>query len=164
MLFTRFIFLFILMASCQGQKTIEKTLERYNSGSIPYIQVDELARDDKTLRLDAREKEEFLVSHLPGATWVGYKDFDIETVLDYVPDKDTEIVVYCSVGVRSERIGEDLKEAGFTNVKNLYGGIFGWKNAGYPVMDPEGNPTQKVHAFSKSWDHLLKAGEKVYKR
>ncbi|MDC6351214.1 rhodanese-like domain-containing protein [Zeaxanthinibacter sp. PT1] len=158
----RFLLILFLISSCQGQKTIEKTLERYNSGSVPYIKIEELAEDEHAVRLDAREMEEFMVSHLPGAIWIGYKEFEPETVRNTIPNKNTEIVVYCSVGVRSEKIGEELKKAGYTNVKNLYGGIFGWKNAGYPVLDPNGNPTDKVHAFSKFWDHLLVKGVKVY--
>ena len=40
------------------------------------------------------------------------------------------IIVYCSIGVRSEDIGEKLKELGYTKILNLYGGIFDWKNKG----------------------------------
>jgi len=32
--------------------------------------------------------------------------------------------VYCSLGIRSEVIAKKLKKAGYTNVFNLYGGIF----------------------------------------
>ena len=53
-------------------------------------------------------------------------------------------------------------QAGYSNVKNLYGGIFEWKNEGHPVYDSEGKETEKVHAFSKHWGKLLKEGKKVY--
>ena len=42
--------------------------------------------------------------------------------------RESTIVVYCSVGYRSEKIAEELDKLGFTNVSNLYGGIFEWIN------------------------------------
>ena len=112
--------------------------------------------------LDTREYEEFEVSHLRGAIWAGFDSFDLARLTSKLPDKDRAIVVYCSVGIRSEDIGAKLIEAGYTNVKNLYGGIFMWANEGFPVIDPQGKATNKVHAFSKEWGHLLTKGEKVY--
>ena len=77
-------------------------------------------------------------------------------------DKETTIVVYCSVGYRSEKVGERLKKAGFKKVLNLYGGIFDWVNKGFPVYDNSGNQTKKVHAYDKSWGKWLTKGEKIY--
>jgi rhodanese-related sulfurtransferase len=110
--------------------------------------------------LDAREINEFEVSHIQGAQWIGYDDFDLSRVADL--DKDSKIVVYCSVGYRSEKISEQLVNAGFTNVQNLYGGIFEWVNTGRDVVDPNGEHTKDVHAYSKSWGVWLKKGKKVY--
>jgi rhodanese-related sulfurtransferase len=111
--------------------------------------------------MDAREEEEYKVSHIPGAHWVGYSTFEIDSLEQRVP-KDTSIVIYCSVGIRSEDIGERLLERGFTDVHNLYGGIFEWKNSGGLVVDSVGNQTENVHAYSKYWDHLLTQANKVY--
>jgi hypothetical protein len=83
-------------------------------------------------------------------------------VLAVAPDKSIPLVVYCSVGVLSEDIGEKLEALGYTNVKNLYGGIFEWKNKGYPVIDNNGKDTRKVHAYNKRWGQLLTNAEKVY--
>jgi len=71
-------------------------------------------------------------------------------------------VVYCSVGVRSEIIAHRIIEKGYTNVYNLYGGIFEWKNNGFQVMDTLGNTTEKVHTYNKEWSKWLTKGEKVY--
>ena len=49
--------------------------------------------------------------------------------------KKTPTIVYCTIGARSETIGEKLKKNGFTNVYNLYGGIFEWKNADFKVLN-----------------------------
>ncbi|MBT8318930.1 MAG: rhodanese-like domain-containing protein, partial [Gramella sp.] len=77
-------------------------------------------------------------------------------------DKDQKIVVYCSIGVRSENIGVKLIKAGYKNVENLYGGIFDWKNKDFPVVDALGKSTEEVHAYSKHWSKWLRNAEKIY--
>ncbi|MGJ8736273.1 rhodanese-like domain-containing protein [Zobellia laminariae] len=155
--------IFFLIASTSfSQNKIDKTLRKLNKESVDYIHVETLEKTESPILLDAREKKEYDVSHLENAIWVGYDTFQLDSVLQKVQNKNSEIVVYCSIGVRSENIGEELEEAGYTNVKNLYGGIFEWKNEGLPVYDSIGNTTEKVHAFNKHWGKLLTSGEKVY--
>ncbi len=158
--------LFTLALSCyflgQSQKTIEKTLDRFNTGSVPYITIEQLKSDTISLLLDTRKREEFEVSHLQRAQWVGFKEFDIEKIRREIPDSSTPVIVYCSIGVRSEQIGEKLQKAGYSNIKNLYGGIFEWKNQGNTVVDSTKQPTERVHAFSKHWGKLLTKGDKIY--
>jgi rhodanese-related sulfurtransferase len=111
-------------------------LEGLLSHSVPEKTIALATGDKQSLFLDAREKKEFDVSHIREAKWVGYKSFD-PSLLNAVP-KDSPIIVYCSIGYRSEKIAEKLKAAGFTNVSNLYGGIFEWVNQGnlvYNSMD-----------------------------
>ena len=145
-----------------AQSKLDKTLKKFNKEDVPYIHVEEMADVQNAVLLDTRKKEEFAVSHLKDAIWVGYKSFEQDSVNRYVPDKNTPIVVYCSIGVRSENIGEKLQKAGYTNVRNLYGGIFEWKNDGNPVYNAENVETDSVHAFSKHWGKLLTNGIKVY--
>jgi len=136
-------------------------LEGMYKHTVPTVSCKELKKEQsQVVLLDTRAKREFEVSHLPEARWVGYEEFDLKKV-DNLP-KNTPIVVYCTVGVRSERIGEKLKTAGFQNVRNLYGSIFEWVNQGNPVVDTQGKPTQKVHAYSRTWGIWLNKGEKVY--
>ncbi|MCJ8166676.1 rhodanese-like domain-containing protein [Pontibacter sp. E15-1] len=113
----------------------------------------------KPLLLDTRTPAEYRVSHLAGARFTAYNTFRVSQLQD-VP-KDARIVVYCSVGYRSERVGEKLKKAGYKNVQNLYGGIFEWVNEGYPVYNQHGK-TNQVHAYSKAWGVWLQEGVKVY--
>ncbi|MGP1992206.1 rhodanese-like domain-containing protein [Zobellia laminariae] len=153
---------FLLASTSFSQSKIDKTLRKLNKESVDYIHVEALEKTESPILLDAREKKEYDVSHLENAIWVGYDTFQLDSVLQKVQNKNSEIVVYCSIGVRSENIGEELEEAGYTNVKNLYGGIFEWKNEGLPVYDSIGNTTEKVHAFNKHWGKLLTSGEKVY--
>jgi len=110
--------------------------------------------------LDTREKNEFNVSHLKGAQWVGYESFDMFAVKD-IP-KNQSIVVYCSIGARSQEIGKKLKQSGYSEVYNLYGGIFHWVNENNPVFQFDSIPTNKVHTYNKLWGIWLNKGEKVH--
>ena len=71
--------------------------------------------------------------------------------------------MYCSVGYRSERIGEKLIKEGYSNVFNLYGGIFDWVNNDNPVYDFN-EKVYKVHAYNKDWGKWVEneSCEKVY--
>ncbi|MBD1260510.1 rhodanese-like domain-containing protein [Maribacter polysiphoniae] len=153
---------FSCVASMVAQKKMDRTLRVFNNGTVPYIQVSEAVAKDSLVFLDTRKLEEFKISHLEQALWVGYDQFDAQHLQNAIPNLNTPIVVYCSIGVRSEDIGERLQEMGYTNIQNLYGGIFKWKNLGYPVFDTEGNETEKVHAYNRLWGRLLEKGEKIY--
>jgi rhodanese-related sulfurtransferase len=115
---------------------------------------------DNAVILDTREKEEFAISHIRSARWVGYETFTLVSVSD-IP-KDKTIVVYCSIGARSQDIGKKLKAEGYQNVYNLYGGIFHWVNEGNSVFTDKGIQTDSVHTYNKSWGIWVKKGEKVY--
>lgn len=159
---TIFVFILtILGLNGYAQSDIDLLLKEYNERTVPYISVDELDKGkDKYLILDTRKKAEYDVSHIPGAIWVS------ESVNDSIyafakAKKDTPIVLYCSVGVRSEDFGEQLQELGFTNVKNLYGSIFSWKDQDKPIVNKANKPTDSVHVYSKLWSKYLKKGIKV---
>jgi len=159
------IFLF-LSSPLFSQMTIEsdlfkQTVDGLLSNSVDVIYVDQLLDTlEKVdwLILDAREKEEFNVSHLPNAVWVGFDDFDLSRVDKF--DKNKTVIIYCSVGYRSEKIGEKLKEAGFKNVKNLYGGIFEWSNQGGSLL-ANNVRTNKVHGYNVKWSAFLRKAEVV---
>lgn len=146
-----------------GQDSLDELLDQYNNESIPYISVKELNEiQSEVILLDAREINEYDTSHLQGAIHVGYDHFDIKTLSNENIDKKSKIIVYCSLGIRSEDISEKLKEAGYNNIYNLYGGIFEWKNDNNKVIDSKGKETDKIHAFSKEWGKWLHKGKKVY--
>ncbi|MEO1434155.1 MAG: rhodanese-like domain-containing protein [Bacteroidota bacterium] len=128
--------------------------------SVPVIGVSQIEHVEDYVFLDAREIKEYQTSHIKNARHVGYDQFKVKSIKDL--PKETPIVVYCSVGYRSEKIGEQLLKAGYTNVRNLYGSIFEWVNQGKPVYSDQGI-TQNVHAYNRVWGIWLKKGQKVYK-
>lgn len=127
--------------------------------TVPLISVDSLKQLKNVYLLDAREEEEFEVSHLKNAKNVGYIWFDMRKVVD-IP-LDANVVVYCSVGYRSEKIAEKLLKNGFQKVHNLYGGIFEWVNEHQPVYKSNGVQTSEIHTYNKIWAKWVTNGTKI---
>lgn len=150
--------------SSSAQRKVESgaynlMLKTLLSHSVEEISVDEAAKAKDAVFIDSREQEEYKVSHIKDAVWVGYNDFDIKR-MEGIP-KDKKVIVYCSVGKRSEDITERLQKAGYNDITNMYGGIFEWANSGKPLYNKQGK-TDTVHAYSKTWGIWLNKGEKVY--
>lgn len=136
-------------------------LESNYDHKVPKISTEEFIRMNRNevFVLDTRENEEFKVSHLKNARNVGYFWFDMRKIYD-IP-RDADIVVYCSVGIRSGKIGQKLINAGYKNVYNLYGGIFEWVNSGQPVYKLNGVQTSEIHTYNKDWARWVGKGTKV---
>lgn len=161
-----FLIAFIWTGLSFAQQSLDELLEQYNEESVPYVSAAQLAdlqeSDQPLILLDARETEEYNTSHLPGAILVGYDNFDLQKFQRLNISEDSQVVVYCTVGVRSEDIGEQLQQMGFKNVSNLKGGIVSWKNSGFPVYNQEEQPTQRVHVYGPSWSIWLTNGIPTY--
>jgi rhodanese-related sulfurtransferase len=149
---------FVALNACAQNTDLDMEVMRLYRNSVPVLHTTEISVGAKVL--DARERKEYMVSHLPNAKWVGHDDFELGRV-EGIRKTDT-ILVYCTIGYRSERVGEKLLAAGYENVFNLYGGIFQWKNLGGVVLDSENDTTQRVHCYNKSWSRFLKKGVRVY--
>jgi rhodanese-related sulfurtransferase len=82
--------------------------------------------------VDVREDAEWAKGHAEGAVHLGrgVLERDIEKT---IPDKDTEIVLYCGGGFRSALAAESLGKLGYKNVISMDGGFRGWVEAGMPV-------------------------------
>lgn len=88
-----------------------------------------LKENPETKLIDVREDNEFAAAHAAGATHLGKGiiERDIETV---VPDKDTELILYCGGGYRSALASDTLQKMGYTNVWSMAGGWRAWQEAG----------------------------------
>lgn len=154
-----------LSVNAQGykEKQFNKMVDQLLSHTVKEVQAKDVTYDSSVVYLDAREISEYYISKIENAQWVGYDDFDISRVENI--DKSQSIIVYCSVGYRSEKVAEKLKATGFTNVSNMIGGIFEWVNYSKPVVDKANRKTKKIHGFDEAWGKWLDDSlvEKVYK-
>ena len=129
--------------------------------SVPEINVKQallLQNKQPVYFLDARTPREYQVSHLKNSKWIGYKRFKKQHVSN-IP-KDKTVIVYCSVGYRSEKITEQLQKLGFEHVFNLYGGIFEWINQEQPIFQG-GKKTDSIHVYNYYWGRWVKKGKKT---
>lgn len=155
---TLLFLLLTVLPSCAQNTDIDTEVRKLYKNTVPVLRPEQVRTAH--VILDARERGEYDVSHLRGARWVGHEDFNLKRV-SRISKTDT-IIVYCSIGYRSERVGEKLLKAGYTKVFNLYGGIFQWKNSGHAVVDANNDTTERVHCYDRSWSRFLMKGEQVY--
>ena len=82
--------------------------------------------------IDVREDNEWDAGHASGAIHLGKGiiERDIEVA---VPDKSTEIILYCGGGYRSALAADVLQEMGYTNVWSMAGGWKAWNESGAPT-------------------------------
>ncbi len=144
--FTQFI-------TAQNLEGFDEMCGEYISGTVTLAMPQQVLRDTSGVILDTREITEYNTSHIKGARFVGYDYFKLKKLKDI--DKNTPIYVYCSIGYRSEQIGEKLQSAGYTKVYNMYGGIFNWVNTGYTVVNKKNQPTTLVHGYNQDWGKWL---------
>jgi rhodanese-related sulfurtransferase len=83
--------------------------------------------------VDVREDNEWQRGHLPGAIHIG-KGIIERDIEKKVPDRSTEIVLYCGGGFRSALAADNLQKMGYTRVLSMDGGFHGWEDAGFPVV------------------------------
>jgi len=98
--------------------------------------------------IDVRESDEYSQGAVPGASFLprGLIERDIESV---VPDRSTEIVLYCSGGSRSALAAASLLEMGYENVASMAGGFDGWKAAGNPWGAPTGLTADQKSRYAR---------------
>ena len=83
----------------------------------------ELDRGANVVIVDVREPQEYQINRIPGSILMPLGDLPKR----YVElDPNATIVTQCKSGMRSAKAQEFLRSKGFTNVRNLTGGILGW--------------------------------------
>jgi len=156
------VLIFIVTSPCfaENESKMKDVLEDIHQkyADVTYISVSQLREwlDNKDmiapLIIDVREKEEYAVSHLPQAIWVGSKKRQVLRFLE--KENRGKVVLYCSVGARSANMARWLTRRGIKDVYNLEGSIFQWANEGYPVFKGK-EQVEKVHPFNQYWGRFL---------
>ena len=84
--------------------------KKLDAGETPFI-------------LDVREPNEYQINRIPGSVLIPLGE--LPRRYQELP-RDRDIVAHCKMGGRSAKAMDFLKTVGFTNVKNLKGGILDW--------------------------------------
>lgn len=107
-----------------------------NSSTIPPVELKSLLPAGCCL-VDVREPVEHAGESIAGARLIPLGE--LEKRLGEI-DRRLPVVVMCHAGSRGERARQTLEKLGISGVRNLAGGIEGWKSAGLPVDRPERKP------------------------
>ena len=84
------------------------------------------------LLVDTREDHEWESGHISYAVHMSRGIIERD-IVSAVPEKSTEIVLYCGGGFRSALAAENLQKMGYTKVSSMSGGWRRWNELGYPV-------------------------------
>jgi rhodanese-related sulfurtransferase len=114
-------------------KIVDDAKSRIREVTVAETQ-DRLRQNPQAKLIDVREDNEFAAAHAAGATHLGKGiiERDIETA---VPDKNTELILYCGGGYRSALAADVLQKMGYTNVFSLAGGWRAWNEAGGKISE-----------------------------
>jgi rhodanese-related sulfurtransferase len=87
-------------------------------------------RENGAFVLDVRELSEWEDGHIPDATLIPLGE--LESRMDEIPT-EREVLIVCRSGNRSAQARDILKDAGFTNVTSMAGGMNQWISKSYDV-------------------------------
>ena len=82
-----------------------------------------LDQQESFLLLDVREPQEFEICRIPGSVLIPLGD--LPSRLSELEGRD-DMIVHCKSGVRSGKAVRLLREAGYSEARNLKGGILAW--------------------------------------
>ena len=146
-------------ADAQKRQAIEKMVADYRSNFPDVIEIDssramELMQAKKIIFIDVRQPNEQEVSMLPGAV--------PHNVFLKNPEKYSEYtkVGYCTIGYRSSRFAQAMKQNGIT-IYNLHGGMLGWVHDGGKIYDKNGQ-SFRIHVYGRPWELAPEGYQEVW--
>lgn len=86
-----------------------------------------------TVILDVRTAEEFAEGHIKGAINISHEQIN-ENLAKILAYKDQTVVVHCRSGRRAVSAENDLRAAGFSDLRHLKGDMKGWQAADLPLV------------------------------
>jgi rhodanese-related sulfurtransferase len=84
--------------------------------------------------IDVREDTEWQAAHAASAVHLG-KGVIERDIEGKVPDKTTELILYCGGGYRSALAADVLQRMGYSNVFSMAGGWKAWKESGGEIKE-----------------------------
>ena len=96
-----------------------------------------LENNSEAKLVDVREDHEWHADHAIGAIHLG-KGIIERDIVSKIPDKNTELILYCGGGYRSVLAAYHLQKMGYQRVFSLVGGFRVMQEMGYPIFKEEG--------------------------
>lgn len=102
----------------------------YGNVSVADLSVELLENPDLIL-IDVRQPEDYVAGHIEGAINIPIRE--VGKSLDLLPDLNAPIVTICGSSFRSPQVMTALQILGYTNVRNMAGGMRAWTDEGLAV-------------------------------
>ena len=113
-------------------KVVDDAKSRVREVTVAETQA-RMKQDPDVKLIDVREDHEWEAAHAAGAIHLG-KGIIERDVENTIPDKSTEMILYCGGGYRSALATDVLQRMGYTNVFSMAGGWKAWQEAGQPQI------------------------------
>jgi len=126
-------FALILLALISGGMLVWPLLSRRSGENVGTTEAVQLINRKDALVLDVREAIEYDAGHIANAKHIPAGKIK-DRLGELEKHKSKPIVVVCRSGHRSARACGALRKNGFTEVRNLAGGINAWQQASLPVV------------------------------
>lgn len=121
-------FVFLLFAGCRaGAQQTDLDAKAF---------AEKMQQTPGAILIDVRTPGEYSRGFIGNAKNLDVRDDEFTIMLGKM-DKSQPYFVYCLAGGRSNDAVNRMKQAGFTHVYNLSGGMIGWRKAGFEVNELE---------------------------
>ena len=166
------VFIVLTSFGCQQNLTIQSEADKkllitklYEEHATEFpgvrgIKVEDLQQlqqqGENVVLVDVRQLKEREVSIIPGA--IALEEF--EANIEQYRDNEAKIIVYCTIGYRSGKYAQKLREKGI-KVFNLEGSLLAWSHIRGKLVDDTGF-TNRVHVFSPKWQLTANNYEPVW--
>ena len=108
----------VIICGCSSNNT--------NSDLISYIDAKEMIINDGAILIDVRTEDEYNEEHISGAVLLDVNNINEDSAKNVINTLDTEVIVYCKSGNRSNQAKELLEDLGYTKVYDL-GAMSNWE-------------------------------------
>lgn len=140
-----FSLLLFITAACNSQQD--------SSRKLTPAEFEKRIAEQKAQVLDVRTAGEYQSGHIKNALLANWNDMtEFNERIKYV-DKDQPVYVYCLAGGRSTAAADWMRQNGFKNVYELYGGMNAWKRDNKPV---EGMSNEPQMTAAQYWSSIPK--------
>ncbi|NLZ30249.1 MAG: rhodanese-like domain-containing protein [Methanomicrobiales archaeon] len=120
----------VLIGGCSSAGTAPDQIARSVSPIEASSLMEEMGQRPEFVTIDVRRADEFADGHISSAVNIDSKSFP-----DHIAglDPDGAYLIYCQRGARSASVCDMMRNAGFTEMYEIEGGLSAWEAAGLPV-------------------------------
>ncbi len=129
--YTNLVLLVALVVS--GALLLWPMLTGGGRGGLSAAEATQLINRRNAVVVDLRPAADYTSGHLPSARHLEFSDLQAK-IAQIAKNKANPVLLVCQNGQQSNKASRIVKEAGYTEVHVLQGGLSAWQQAGMPVV------------------------------